>query len=186
MSDRTYYVPEWYRQRVRPLLAEVATELIPEFDRHLERVEALAAAVDDEVAVCFLGPSSVGKSTLINALVAGDGRVLPQGGIGPLTALATSVHFADDPYFEVRYQPRWRLNRLRFALEAEHERMLRSAGSEVPAETDAEATGERLEEPAVLEGETDSTTESLIMSLTRQARLIVQGSQHGDIDVPYL
>src|SRR5437667_763793 len=136
MTDGGDRVSEWYRQRVRPLRAEVAAELVPEFDRHLDRVETLAATVNDEVAVCFLGPSSVGKSTLINALVAGDGRVLPQGGVGPLTALATSVRYAEEPFFEVAYQPRSRLNELRFSLESEHERVLKAAGRDVPAETD--------------------------------------------------
>src|SRR2546422_5510068 len=141
MTDRAHHTSEWYRQRVRPFLSEVAAELIPEFDRHLEKVKALAASAADDLAVCFLGPSSVGKSTLINALVAGDGRVLPQGGVGPLTALATSVRHAEEPFFEVAYQPRSRLNELRFSLESERERVLKAAGRDVPAETDDEAKG---------------------------------------------
>jgi hypothetical protein len=186
MSDQNHLVSEWYRQHARPLLTEVAADLVPEFDRHLEKVEALAATINDEVAVCFLGPSSVGKSTLINALVAGAARVLPQGGVGPLTALATSVRYAEDPYFDVVYQPRARLNELRFALEGEYKRVLKAAGKEVPVEIDSDEGKAGTPEPAVLPADDEPGDESRIVSLGKQTRLMVQGSQIGEIDLPYL
>ena len=45
----------------------------------------------------------MGKSTLINALVAGQEHILPSGGIGPLTALAMEVRYGDVPTFEAEY-----------------------------------------------------------------------------------
>lgn len=53
----------------------------------------------------FLGASGVGKSTLINALVAGSDVILPAGGIGPLAALAMQVSCSEEPCFEADCQP---------------------------------------------------------------------------------
>jgi len=55
--------------------------------------------------VYVIGRSGVGKSTLINALIEDGFGPLPQGGIGPLTALKVQVRHATAPYFRVRYKP---------------------------------------------------------------------------------
>jgi hypothetical protein len=54
--------------------------------------------------ICALGQSAVGKSTLLNAIVAGNRSILPAGGIGPLTALATEVSYCAEPFFTARYR----------------------------------------------------------------------------------
>jgi putative ribosome biogenesis GTPase RsgA len=41
--------------------------------------------------VCFVGGAGVGKSTLVNALVAGGDTVVTSGGVGPLTAQAIEI-----------------------------------------------------------------------------------------------
>ena len=46
------------------------------------------------------GAAKRGKSTLINALLGRD--VLPTG-VTPLTAVATTVRYGDDPHVEVRF-----------------------------------------------------------------------------------
>ena len=54
----------------------------------------------EETVVCMLGQAAVGKSTLLNAVVAGSSILLPAGGIGPsLTAIATRVCYSEEPYF---------------------------------------------------------------------------------------
>ena len=46
-------------------------------------------------------------------IVAGKERILPQGGIGPLTALATSVKYSNEPYFMGEYLPANKLSTIR-------------------------------------------------------------------------
>src|SRR5262245_55053874 len=110
-------VVSWYARHVRPFFEDLASDRLEQLDRDVQRIRSLSALFNEERAVCFLGNSGVGKSTLINALVAGKERILPQGGIGPLTAQATSVRHAHQPYFEATYQPLKNLHRLLFGLE---------------------------------------------------------------------
>lgn len=48
-----------------------------------------------------IGQSGVGKSTLLNALISERLPLLPQGGIGPLTAVPIEVRHAEIPYLKV-------------------------------------------------------------------------------------
>jgi putative ribosome biogenesis GTPase RsgA len=91
MCETKSSLVNWYRKAVRSLLESVAPKRIESVDAECDRLESLENAFSAEVPVCFLGASGIGKSTLINALVGES--LLPQGGIGPLTAQALCVRF---------------------------------------------------------------------------------------------
>ena len=107
---------KWFEQSARPFMERHAKERLAALENDYERLKTLLDETDD-VTVCFLGNSGIGKSTLLNALAAGDKQVLPAGGIGPLTAQATEVHYSEVPSYEVTYHPRAHLWKMAFALE---------------------------------------------------------------------
>lgn len=100
-------------------------------------MQKLGSAPTTELPICFLGSAGVGKSTLINALVAGDRTIVPQGGVGPLTAQATLVRYAPTRSFRATYLPARHLNNLAFAIERAYEADERRRGSIPPAPTTA-------------------------------------------------
>jgi GTPase SAR1 family protein len=87
-----------------------------------------------------LGASGVGKSTLINALVAGKELILPSGGVGPLTALAMEVRYGEVPSFEAEYHTARNLwQGIGFPLERGHATTLKdTTGRDADAATPAE------------------------------------------------
>src|SRR5688500_1955550 len=120
--DETHRLIGWCRTHAGPFLArhhgpERAAQLASDVD---DLVKTLAG-VEQELSVCFLGAAGVGKSTLINSLVAGREAVLPAGGVGPLTAQALTVRHSSEPRFEVTYHPLKRLWQLVFGLRQMYE-----------------------------------------------------------------
>jgi len=59
-----------------------------------------------DVNACFVGSSGVGKSALINALLCERFSILPQGGVGPLTATAARIRSCNEPFFGASYHGR--------------------------------------------------------------------------------
>ena len=194
-AARAAYVPQvcaWYRDHVRGFLETFASKRLDELDRDLKRIEALQGQLGEEYAVCFVGHSGVGKSTLINTLVDDTRSILPQGGVGPLTAQATSVRWAETPCFEATYLPPRSLNQLLFSVERHHEhqqRSTRSATERAPAESldldpEDRADAEFDAKDAAPEAEAEGLRR--IDALIRQARLLVRGGSDAEIDVTYL
>jgi len=119
MPNKPGELLELYDRELKPLLAARKLGSFDQIDLVAERLRR-AIAKQRRLNVGFVGESQVGKSTLINTLL--DQRVLPSGGIGPLTAQATNVTFGDTDRLQVAYQTREALNRLRFGIERYLER----------------------------------------------------------------
>jgi hypothetical protein len=130
---RASQILEAYEARGRPLLQSLGARELPQIDAAAE-VLRLALAQQRALRVGFLGESQVGKSSIINALV--GQRVLPSGGVGPLTAQETTIAHASAPAVRVKYHGRARLNAFRLALE----RYVGSLG-ELPPGTEAPPEG---------------------------------------------
>jgi putative ribosome biogenesis GTPase RsgA len=67
----------WW-ERSRGFFAEHMPSAVAQLNNEAARLTRLLAR-DEEVVVCALGSASVGKSTLLNAIVAGKNTVLPAG-----------------------------------------------------------------------------------------------------------
>src|SRR5262245_55699711 len=100
MNDVVTELSTWFHSRVRPFVAEHLPDKLADLEKSLDRIGAHDRRSSEELAICFLGDSGIGKSTLINALVAGHELLLPAGGIGPLTALAMEVRFGKEGSFQ--------------------------------------------------------------------------------------
>jgi GTP-binding protein EngB required for normal cell division len=192
----------WYEQHVRPFLEMHAEDRLPSLDADLSRLKHLKAR-PDEVTICFLGNSGVGKSTLLNALAADNSHVLPAGGIGPLTAQATEVRFSEEKRFRVTYHPKGHLWKLTFALEARLNLVKRATTSTTggdaaagPAasggdlaselsEEDREEISDRVQLNAE-EIDPEAPKKDGLEGYIKQAKNIVCGNQFIDRELPYL
>lgn len=166
-------VATWYKTDVRTFLDKFRSQWredldatrLQDLDENMKRIEALKNRVGEECAVCFLGQSAVGKSTLVNALLAeADGKfaVLPQGGIGPLTARPTLVRHSHDPYFVATYLSPSNLDHIRRTLERFRDAKHESGSRPSPPDEDAQ-------------------------NALKQSRLLIRGTPNARInDVDYL
>jgi GTP-binding protein EngB required for normal cell division len=194
-------VIKWYETHAKPFLEKHAPDRLPSLEADYLRLKRLKAK-PDEVTICFLGNSGVGKSTLLNALAAGENHVLPAGGIGPLTAQATEVRFSEERRFRVTYHPKGHLWKLTFALEARLNmekraaKMLDDAGPiegleptsddliDELSNSDIEESAERAQ--ILSSTDSDSPKQDGLEGYIKQAKNIVCGNQFIDRALPYL
>jgi GTP-binding protein EngB required for normal cell division len=199
---------KWYEEAARPFLVKHAPERLEAVQADQQRLSRLLLS-DEEVTVCFLGNSGVGKSTLLNALAAGSSQILPAGGIGPLTAQATEVRYSEEKRFHVTYHPKVNLWRLAFALETRLQSQRRAAkrsagqaGSEINeieqdvavsdlaeklAKDDLEEVCKQAQvsvEPSSGEGE--PATIDALDGYIKQAKNIICGNQFSSRELEYL
>jgi len=89
--------------------ADLKTLLPATYNQICQERKTLEARLElpSRIKVGFLGESQVGKSSVINAII--GTRLLPSGGIGPLTALATEMQYGVNPEFKVVYDGKKRL-----------------------------------------------------------------------------
>jgi len=195
-------VMDWFEKAAKPFLHKHAPDRLPALEADYERLKRLLAK-PDEVTICFLGNSGVGKSTLLNALAAGGSQVLPAGGIGPLTAQATEVRYSIERRFRVIYHSKGHLWKVAFALESrlnaeKQAAMKRSEGAEAAVIDDAdsdlarELSASDIEDAkgrAVLERRADDSDAPLqdgLEGFIKQAKNIVCGNQFSERPLTYL
>ena len=170
----------WYADHAAPHVEANLPKRAKVIAETLKRLRRARESATQELPVCFLGQAGVGKSTLINALVAESETVLPQGGVGPLTAQATVVRYAERRSFTARYLHPKRVNRVLFALE----RSLDRASAAAPEiELDAE---DLLDVELAQADSDDQSTTSKVDAYRRQASQMVRGKQFDEISVEYL
>jgi GTP-binding protein EngB required for normal cell division len=191
----------WYEQHAKPFLEKHSPERLSSLEADYVRLKRLKAK-PEEVTICFLGNSGVGKSTLLNALAAGDRQVLPAGGIGPLTAQATEVRYSEERRFRVTYHPKGHVWKLAFALEARLNADKRAAkkaldgdaavshmpGGDLASELTPADVAEAMDRAAVDPSpvDTEAPPQDGLEGYIKQAKNIVCGNQFADRPLTYL
>lgn len=178
-------ISDWYSEQAAAHIDEHLPARGPIIAEAMQRLRQTALSANTELPVCFLGQAGVGKSTLVNALVGGQRTILPQGGVGPLTAQATVVRYADRRAFRVQYLQRNKISNVLFALE----RSLAAQTSAPPPPPPPECEGDeesRVESELAQAHPDDQSTSTKVDAYRRLAAQMVRGGQFAEVDVAYL
>lgn len=172
----------WFKNLVRPILAKTETgSVLQELDKLASQVEALGKDQRRLFPICLFGQAGVGKSTLINTLIADTDIVVPSGGgNGPLTANALRVIYGERPSFVVRYHSNKQVNQTRFILEAEIHRQSKGEASLAEMETDEDS------EMIAIELDSEEQKKTRTEEAIGRARLLVAGAQTAQRELTYL
>ena len=173
----------WFTAEGRGFFERSDATRLPGLESLLSDAKGHLSQDHRELPICFLGNAGVGKSTLINSLVDPVAHVVPQGGVGPLTAQATVVRYAERPFLRAHYFGAKRLNQLTFALDRFSERRQRRAVAEDNVGLDVAAQNEVLFVLSTGDDASDEdrqVAESRARAYISQARLLVTGNQYGD------
>jgi GTP-binding protein EngB required for normal cell division len=175
-------VVAWFKTLVRPVLQKTdSPAVVEELDKLALKVEDAEQNDTPLFPICLLGQAGVGKSTLINTLIADANIVVPSGGgSGPLTANALRVIYGNTPSFAVKYHSKARVNETRFILENEIQRQ-----SKIAAPSALNLVTEQIEGNA-LELDSDEERKTRTEEAIGRARLLVAGAQNATRDLPYL
>ncbi len=182
--ERARALSNWYASWLRRFLEEYAPEGVAQLDNEHERLQRLLAQ-DPETVVCFVGASGIGKSTLLNAIVAGDQTLAPSGGVGPLTALATEVRYSKVAKLHAEYQPKQRLWRVASALYFQIERNRKAQSSGAASVVDHSDADIDLDAQNISDPENAGSSRAMD-EIIRVARLMVVGDQNADRPIEYL
>lgn len=177
LQDEAALAIKVYDEWIHPLLARYQKARVPQFDKEVTRLQEFLATPEKELSICVLGQSGVGKSTLINSLVDPQHAVLPQGGVGPLTALATKVRFNEKRQFSVRYLKGNAINNALFALEKHSQAVASKPVGEILDKDD---------DAAVEAAAAEAIQGSKLKELAHQLCLMVRGDQYANVSLPYL
>lgn len=191
---------KWFETSAKPFLEKNAKERLGSLESDFDRLKRLLSE-PDKVTVCLLGNSAIGKSTLLNALAAGADQILPAGGVGPLTAQATEVHYSEIPTFKVVYHPKGDLWKVAFALEQRllHQQRAEKkaqgkldelaslgAGDDLAQDLGEEEKAELSEAADLANAEPGEAKEDRLEGNIKQAKLIITGNQVSARELPYL
>lgn len=183
-SSKTQRLVDWYSSKGRPILAKTETaESMEDLEKQVARIEGLDGKFDTLFPICLLGQAGVGKSTLINVLIADGKIVVPSGGgTGPLTASALRVVYGEVPSFCVRYHKKIRLDQTRFILESE----IRRQGKLVAVEQEVELEDVPGIREADLELDSPEDKKSRTENAIGRASLLVTAAQTATRETTYL
>ena len=170
-----------YRSALRSALAEADPNTALAAEQAIEVLEA-RLKLPDRMSVGFVGESQVGKSSLINAIL---GRTtLPAGGIGPLTASATTVRFAEDPCLRVDFHGVQELHWLAFAVERQLVRTNQlQFGDRDPLEEASSVARDLPTLPQEIEGSDDGAREARAAATQKMTYMLEQARRLATLDV---